>query len=188
MLQNRTTDIPEMVIRFFGFFTILTNILVALYFTAVIFDAAFTYKPGILTAVTSYIFMVGIVYQILLRHLWQPSGMQFVVDELLHTINPLLVIIYWYLYERKREIKYARVKPWLIYPLGYMACVLIRGGLSRFYPYPFIDVSKIGLTRALINSGLLTLAFVTIACLFIFVGRKIDKREVPTSSRINHSS
>ena len=123
--------------------------------------------------------MVGIVYQILLRHLWQPAGIQFIVDESLHTLNPLLVIIYWYLYEKKWSVNYSQVKLWLVYPLGYMACVLIRGRLSGFYPYPFINVVKIGLARAIVNSGLLTLTFVAISCFFIFIGRKIDKMKKP---------
>jgi hypothetical protein len=106
MLQNRATDVPETVIRFFSYFTILTNILVAFYFTAVIFDISFTHKSGLLTAVTTYIFMVGIIYQILLRHLQQFTGLQLVVDELMHSVIPLLVIIYWYLYERKSAARY----------------------------------------------------------------------------------
>jgi hypothetical protein len=178
MLQNREVDVPEVLIRFFSYFTILTNALVAFYFTAVSFDVSFTNKPGILTAITTYIFMVGIVYQVALRHLWQPTGMQFVVDELLHTVNPLLVIIYWYLYEKKRAARYGQVKLWLIYPLGYLAFVLIGGSFSGFYPYPFINVSKIGLTQACVNSVILTLIFIIVGCLFILVGKKIGKTEI----------
>src|ERR1700722_13215816 len=81
MLQNRATDIPETIIRFFSYFTILTNTLVALYFTAICFNLSITNRPGLLTAITSYIFIVGIVYQIVLRHLWQPAGIQLIVDE-----------------------------------------------------------------------------------------------------------
>ena len=172
MLQNRVTDIPETVIRYFGFFTILTNILVAVYFTAAVFGISFTNKPGMLTAITVYIFMVGTVYQVLLRHLWRPAGMQFVADELLHTIIPLLVIVYWILYEQKSLVRYGQVKAWLIYPLGYLAYTLIRGEFSGFYSYPFIDVSKIGLKLALRNSSMLALIFVLIALLFILVGKK----------------
>ena len=178
MVQNRTAGIPETIIRFFSFFTILTNTLAAIYFTAVRFDVTSAKKAGVLTAVTAYIFMVGVVYQIVLRHQWQPVGVQRVVDELLHTISPLLVIIYWYLYEQKSAVKYGRIKIWLIYPVGYLACVLIRGSLSDFYPYPFINVLHIGLIKALINSALLALIFVMVAGLFIFIGKKIEGKKV----------
>jgi hypothetical protein len=173
MLQNRVSDIPETVIRFFSYFTILTNTLVALYFTAICFNLSIANRPGLLTAITSYIFIVGIVYQIVLRHLWQPAGIQLIVDELLHTINPVLVIIFWYLYEKKSGLRYGLVKIWLIFPWAYMACALIRGKISGFYPYPFINISTIGLTRTLINCAGLTLIYVIIASLFILIGRKI---------------
>jgi hypothetical protein len=182
MVQNRVSDIPETVVRFFSYFTILTNILAAVYFMAAGLIPSYVKKPGLLTAITVYIFMVGTVYQIVLRHLWQPTGMQWVVDELLHTINPLLVIIYWYMYEQKKQVTYGRIKFWIIYPLGYLAFVLVRGTFSNFYPYPFIDVEKIGWARVGLNSAMLTLFFIIAACLFILAGKEISKSERQTGS------
>src|SRR5688572_13786460 len=96
MMQNRVVPVPETSIRFFSYFTILTNTLVALFFTARSLNLALTHTTGLLTAVTVYIFTVGIVYQFLLRHLYHFTGLQLAVDELLHTINPLLVLLFWY--------------------------------------------------------------------------------------------
>ena len=66
MMQNRQTAVVETIIRFFSFFTILTNIIVALYFTSRI---AMFYKvlsqktsnKGTLTALTTFILVVGLV-------------------------------------------------------------------------------------------------------------------------------
>ena len=46
LLQNRQADVFETIIRFFSFFTILTNLLVAIYFTSriAIFDNFFFRK------------------------------------------------------------------------------------------------------------------------------------------------
>src|SRR3712207_6371978 len=145
MLQNRTASVPETIVRFFSFFTILTNTIVALFFTGQVLNVRTTYRPGMLSAVTVYIFMVGIVYQVLLRHIWQPTGLQLIVDELLHTINPLLVILYWYLYEEKSLVQYTQIKGWLFYPLAYLVYIIVRGSFSGFYPYPFVNVKEIGL-------------------------------------------
>lgn len=181
LIQNRTVSVPETIVRFFSFFTILTNTIVALFFTGQGLNIGRTYKPGVLSAITVYIFMVGIVYQVLLRHLWQPKGLQFVIDELLHTINPLLVILYWYLYEEKLLVKYAQIRGWLVYPLVYLVYIIIRGSFSSFYPYPFVNVGELGLVRTLLNSGLLTLFFILISYLLIAMGRKMEKRSpLPT--------
>ncbi|MEO7534463.1 MAG: Pr6Pr family membrane protein [Ferruginibacter sp.] len=162
--------------RFFSFFTVLTNILAAIMLTAQASDRSGFSKPGTITAITVYITIVGAVYQILLRHIWHPTGLQMIVDELLHSVNPLLVIFYWCLFERKGLVNYTQISGWLIYPLVYLLFILARGSFSGFYPYPFINVTEIGLAKALINSLLLLLVFSAISLLFIFAGKLISKQ------------
>jgi hypothetical protein len=174
MIENRVASIPETTIRFFSFFTILTNSLVALYFTLFLKkDKSVFSKPGTLTAVTVYITIVGLVYQILLRHVWQPTGIQKIVDELLHTVIPICVILFWYLYEEKSKVSFSQIPRWLIYPLLYLCYVLIRGHFSGFYPYPFVDVNNLGFTKVLINSAGLVAVFIGISALFIRVGKSL---------------
>ena len=176
IIVNRTASITETVIRFFSFFTILTNTLAAIYFTVRATEKKAFNRPGTLTAITVYITIVGLVYQVLLRHIWEPTGLQKVVDELLHTINPLLVILYWWLFEIKQQIKYRQVFSWLIYPLVYLVFILLRGSFSGFYPYPFINVQEIGFAQTLTNAALLLAFFFAVSCLFIFAGRLSSKK------------
>lgn len=51
---------------------------------------------GTITAITVFILIVGSVYQIVLRSIWEPTGLQFIVDELLHTVIPLYMLGYWF--------------------------------------------------------------------------------------------
>ncbi|CAN5502189.1 Pr6Pr family membrane protein [soil metagenome] len=176
MIENRVASVGETTIRFVSFFTILTNSKVAVYFTLISLkktnnDSGKINRPGVLTAITVYIAIVGLVYQFLLRQIWHPVGLQKLVDELLHSVMPLLVIVYWYLFEEKSLVSYRQVPKWLIYPLIYLLYVLIRGNMSGFYPYPFVDVTILGLKKVLINSVLLTGFFCVISLLFIFVGK-----------------
>lgn len=129
-------------------------------------------KPDVLTAITIYIMVVGLAYQVLLRHVWKPEGLQKLVDELLHTIIPILVIIFWYLYETKKQLRYIQIFKWLIYPLIYLLYILVRGKASGFYPYPFVNVTSLGLQNVLINSAFLMLFFLLLSAAFIFVGKK----------------
>lgn len=176
MMENRVFPMLETTIRFFSFFTILTNLLVAIYFSLSLVKKKEGYlsiinKSGTLTAVTVYITVVGLVYQILLRSIWEPKGMQRVVDELLHSVIPILVIIFWYLYEEKKAIAYKQILQWLIYPLIYLIFVLIRGSFSNFYPYPFVDVVNLGLKQVLINSAGLMLFFICLSVVYIKLGK-----------------
>lgn len=177
MIGNRSASLPETIIRFFSFFTILTNILVAGYFTLTVFKPAIVRKPGTLTAVTVYIFMVGAVYQVVLRATWNPEGLQLIVDELLHTVIPVLAIIFWAMYENKKAVTLWQIPKWVVYPLAYLAYILIRGSFSNFYPYPFVNVSEIGMTKTLLNSAVLVLVFFIIAALFVITGKYFSKKQ-----------
>ncbi|MGK6352974.1 Pr6Pr family membrane protein [Parapedobacter sp. DT-150] len=178
-LENRVVDIIETNIRFFSFFTILTNILVALYFSFEVLwpppAKPLSSRSGALTALTVYITVVGLGYQILLRHIWDPTGLQMVVDELLHSIIPVLVMLYWYLYAPKSTLRYQQLFVWLLYPLAYLIYVLLRGSFSDFYPYPFINVQALGLTAVLMNSLGFAMAFILLSALFISLGKKIQR-------------
>lgn len=181
MLQNSQNSLIETTIRFFSFFTILTNTLVALYFTAEVFKLQqglfnFRNKPGTLTAITTYIFIVGLVYQIVLRHLWHPEGLQRIVDELLHSLIPLAVIIYWCLYQNKSLLSYNLIPKWLLYPLLYLCYVLLRGSFSHFYPYPFIDAEHLTVMKVTINAITLTGLFVLVSFSFVAIAKGITRR------------
>jgi hypothetical protein len=178
IVENSTTSVTETTIRFFSYFTILTNLLVALYFSVQLFKSFASNKlnkPGVLTALTVYITIVGLVYQFVLRPLWAPQGLQKIVDELLHSAIPLLVIIYWYFNENKLAVSYKQIPKWFIYPVVYLVYVLLRGNASGFYPYPFIDVAAIGIQKALMNAFFLLLFFTGLSALFIAANNTLKR-------------
>ncbi|MBC7655523.1 MAG: Pr6Pr family membrane protein [Oligoflexus sp.] len=182
LLNASTTGFTDTTIRFFSFFTILTNSLVSLYFTqqAILNDyknKQFLNFPGFLTAITVYIFVVGLVYQIILRQTYNPEGMDLIVNELLHSLMPLLVLLFWYLYEDKTVIKWKSLFLWLIYPFIYIIIIMISGSFSNYYPYPFINVLNIGLKAVLINSFLLLILFMVLSVILVGFGKWLEKKK-----------
>jgi hypothetical protein len=176
IILNRVTSIPEIIIRYFSYFTILTNLLVAICCTTLLTNRnskikGFFLRQNTLTAITVYITVVGLVYNSILRFLWNPQGLQQIVDELLHSVIPLLFIVFWWLFVPKGKFQWKSVLAWLLYPLIYLVFVLLRGLPSSFYPYPFIDVDKIGYYKTFINSSGILLAFLAISILFTNINR-----------------
>ena len=176
MLENRVVPVPETIVRFFSFFTILTNLIVAFYFTRLLFRknnevTSLPKRNNNLTAITVYILVVGLVYQVVLRSLWQPEGLQKLVDELLHTLIPAAVLVFWLLYQKFESLKWKSILSWLTYPLVYLVFILLRGKVSGFYPYPFIDVDQLGIQKVIINSTFLLLFFVFISAILIGCGK-----------------
>jgi hypothetical protein len=144
-------------VKFFSFFTILTNILVAVALTCAISPRQsvghrFFRSPVVCGGITASIVLVGVAYNLLLRHLWQPEGWQRVADEVLHDVMPLGFLLYWWLYVPKGSLRLIHVLAWITYPVVYFAYVLLRGDLIGDYVYPFIDVGTIGFTQAFINA------------------------------------
>jgi phosphoglycerol transferase MdoB-like AlkP superfamily enzyme len=126
----------------------------------------------VVTAVVVYIVFVGMAYNLLLRHLWTPSGYRAVLNECLHTVIPVLSAIYWVLFVPRFHLTLRQCLLWLIYPLGYLCITLWRGSTSDFYPYPFINVGELGYPHVLLNASLLVLAFVTLMGVFIALNHR----------------
>lgn len=90
----------------------------------------------------------------------------------MHTVIPVLFIILWRLYVRGQNLKYKDVLPWLIYPFVYIIFTAIRGEMTGYYPYPFIDVSQLGYLMVIINSLWLIIAFSGLSLFLVAMGKR----------------
>ena len=163
-------------ITFFSFFTILTNILVALVFTAVAAGwvtgvKQFFNRPSVQAATAVYITIVGVSYHMLLAQLWNPQGAQLLADTLLHSMMPAAYILYWVLFGPRAGLRWKDAVVWLIYPGVYLLYVLAKGAVSGVYPYPFVDVKILGYGGVFIRAGVFLLAFLGLGLLAVAVGR-----------------
>ena len=168
---------------YLGFFTILTNLLATLALTAWRIGPSFAghlwlTRPTTLTTAASAITVVGLVYFFILRHTWQPEGAQFIADATLHYVMPVLTVLFWAWAVPVRSLIWPNATWLLLYPVVYLVYVFVRGELVGLYPYPFIDVLKIGYPVALRNSVGLIAAYALITGLY--VGLKALSRQPHT--------
>jgi hypothetical protein len=171
----------EAVITYFSFFTILTNILTALVFTAVALQpkggwGQWLCRPSVQAATAAYIAVVGMVYQLLLRQLWNPQGAQWVADVLLHSIIPVGYVLYWLLFAPRAGLSWKDAVIWLTYPAVYLVYILARGAMSGLYPYPFVDVNVLGYRGVLARAAGFLLVFLGMGLLVVTVGRRMRAR------------
>ena len=182
-IQSKVANTSEIVIRYLSYFTILTNLLVAICCTIIVLNPSskwgnFFSSQKTLTAITVYILVVGLIYNIILRFIWNPQGLQKIVDELLHSVVPVLFLLLWIFSVKKKTLKWKAFLPWLIYPLTFLVFILIRGAFSGFYPYPFMDVTKLGYQKVFINSLGVTIIFIILSALFIVVANLSNRRDI----------
>lgn len=165
-------------INFFSFFTVLTNTLAAVVLSYALVkrpSAAqrFFLAPAVSSGIAVSILVVGVAYNLLLRHLWQPEGFQFIADELLHDVMPVLFALYWWRCVPKGQLRLTHIGLWVIYPLVYFGYALLRGDLLGQYQYPFIDVSTLGYPQVFVNAGGILAGFVLIALLVVGMDKSL---------------
>ncbi|MBP3363721.1 MAG: Pr6Pr family membrane protein, partial [Pseudomonas sp.] len=136
-------------VSYFSFFTILTNTLAASVLTCAADTPpskgrGFFLQPWVSSGIAVSIIVVGAAYSLLLRQLWQPEGLQWLANEILHDVMPVLFTLYWWFCVPKGLLRVRHIGLWMLYPLLYFAYILLRGHLLGVYPYPFVDVEKLG--------------------------------------------
>ena len=144
---------------FFGFFTILTNGLVALACLARARGVWPLWWPSakmMLACLALNLVLVAMVYHLLLSRLWNPVGLHWWADQGLHSAVPGLFLAYWALFAPKAGLVWRDALRWLVYPAGYFAYALARGAVDGWYPYPFLDVGKLGYGVVLANALVMT--------------------------------
>jgi hypothetical protein len=144
-------------VNLFCYFTVLSNTLAATALSQAAFGRESAARRWFLSAPVSgcigaSIVLVGLGYSLLLRHLWQPEGWQWLADELLHDVMPVLFVLYWWFEVPKGQLRLSHLAAWALYPALYFAFVLLRGHEIGVYPYPFVDVALLGYGRVLLNA------------------------------------
>lgn len=161
---------------YFGFYTILTNILVVLAFAAGALGprggiTRFFHRPGICTAAAMSIVVVGVIYNVMLRQLWHPQGWQLFTDVVLHDVMPVTFLLYWWFAVPKAALQWRQIPAWLGYPAAYFAYALARGAVNGWYPYPFLDVKTLGYAGVVGDALLVLLFFIAVALVLVGMGR-----------------
>ncbi|ETR77234.1 hypothetical protein X566_06070 [Afipia sp. P52-10] len=173
-------SVGEATVRFFSYFTIHANVLAALMLTALALRTKaneWTVHPFERSAVATYIAVVMLVYLGVLQSLWAPRGAQWLADMLLHYALPLAYLAVWLWVMRKAGLRWYDPLLWLIYPAFYLAFVLVRGRWSGFYPYPFLDVGRLGYGQVALNVLALIAVFVVAGFAILLASRLLARRE-----------
>jgi hypothetical protein len=164
------------IVGYFGYFTILTNILVCLCLTLPLIAPAsspgsFFARSDVTAGVATSIVFVGLAYHFLLRNVWNPQGLDLVANVLLHYVTPILFLAHWWFNFPKGALRWSYPLLWGLYPTAYLIYVLPRGLIIGSYPYGFIDPSAIGYQRTMVNAVGLLIAFIVLGLMLVALGR-----------------
>lgn len=173
LARHNGGGIGDALVAYLGFFTVTSNLLVAL--TA----GAMAWAPGSRLASPmlrgcsmTAIVVVGIGYHLLLREVWDPQGAQLIANNLLHYVVPIASLAHWLASPPHAPLPIRAPLLWAWYPLAYTVYALLRGLWLGTYPYHFIDVAALGYAQVWANVGALLVAFVLTGALLRWVAAR----------------
>ncbi|TQM94498.1 Pr6Pr family membrane protein [Roseinatronobacter monicus] len=159
-----------------GFFTILTNALMA----ATMLTIAATGRRlsfGWMTMVTQSMIVVGLIYHMLLAHLFNFSGLSWWTNQAFHTILPAIMLWFWLMETTRHDPRGGLPLWWLIWPAGYAVYAMTRGALTGWYPYPFLNVGQLGLGAVAINMAAMVAGFAVLGYALNAIGQRMPLRD-----------
>jgi hypothetical protein len=131
------------VVRFFSYFTVLSNLGAAVVLTMLAARPGRDDSPGFATfrgAVTVYMGVTGIVYATVLYPQLADVGVpEPWIDISIHVLGPLAMTLDWIVYRPAVRLPGYTVWTWLVFPFVYLVYTLMYGPIADWYPYPFLD-------------------------------------------------
>ncbi len=177
LFSNQGGTVLDAAWRYFGYFTIITNMLVAVTMTCVAFGRWPASATSALTGVVFTIAIVGFVYHFVLKaHVPALEAGPWVVDRTLHYIIPALSIIFWFTCVPKDKLTYADPFRWIVIPVAYFAYAIMRGGLDGWYPYFFVDVNQLGYAVVFRNAVAMTAIVLLCGLALVAIVRAVKSR------------
>lgn len=171
------------------YFTVLSNILCAVYFTGdLIFlirnfrDEEHTTWNHTFKGITTMNITVTLLVAHFILGMGFSMGSSMGVSLLIvHYIVPIMTIFDWLLFNDKGHIRVFSPFLWTLAPLGYFVFIVTAAqfndgsGKMIKYPYPFMDIDVLGLQSVLLNVMLLLIFFIALGFLSFAVEKFLIK-------------
>ena len=171
-----TTARPEQVRRYFSYFTIQANFLVAASTFLIVRGRIDSQVFRVLRLASLVgITVTGIVAAIALPPSPNYTTGSLVCDRLLHIVVPVLTFVGWVAFGPRGRVTRDDLLPSLIWPVLWLAATLALGPLVDWYPYPFLNVGTIGLGRTLLNCAAIAVLFLALAALALWADRRLSR-------------
>ena len=177
LVDHDPPNLAERLLRFIAYFTIESNLLVLVTTAQLASDPAADGPRWrvVRIAAISGITVTGLVHWFLLRPLLHLHGADLVADKLLHLLVPILAVAGWLVLGPRPRVDWPGCLKAAVWPLAWLVVMLVAGGLTGWYPYPFLDHREHGWGHvAVVCAGILVLFFAVFAAM-----REYDRRMRP---------
>jgi hypothetical protein len=161
--------------NFVSFFTIQSNILAVVMLCLLVVvrrDERTALFDGVRGGVVLSIAATGIVFALLLSGLQEDlqTSLAF-VNFVVHQLMPLVLFVDWLVDPPRNRLPWWVAGAWVAYPLAYAGYTLVRGAVVGWYPYPFLDVERVGYDGVLVRVAFLGIVWAGAAFALLWLER-----------------
>ena len=180
-----SVGVAERMIQTLSFFTIQSNLLVLVVAITLVVDP---FRDGRFWRVLRLdallgITITGLVFDTILIRYVDPTGWQLVATIGFHYVAPWATLLGWLLFGPRPRIDRSTIAWASLWPVAWIVYTFVRGALVDWYPYPFLDVDKVGYPAALGVTAVVLAVAAALVALFARLDRRptIDRSSAPTT-------
>ncbi|WP_374946723.1 Pr6Pr family membrane protein [Agreia sp.] len=172
--SGTTASVPVRLWRLFSFFTVESNIVVMIVSLFLVVNPLRrgTWWDAVRLNALLAITITGIVFAVVLAPQLHLTGWALVATIGFHYISPWATVLGWLIFGPRPRFRWSTVAAAFILPVAWLVYIFVQGAFTHWYPYPFLDVTEIGLGAALLNA----LIVLAVAGVFALVFRLIDAK------------
>jgi hypothetical protein len=164
--------------RLFSFFTIQSNLIVLAVCTGLVLrpgrDSAF-WRVLRLDSLLGIV-ITGLVFAIVLAPQVHLTGAALAATIGFHYISPWTTLAAWLVLGPRPRLTWHAVGLAFVWPLAWLVYIFVQGAFTDWYPYPFLDVTDLGLPTALRNATFVLVLGLLLATAFKTLDNKLPHR------------
>ena len=170
---------PGRVFDFFSYFTVLSNILVAVVMAMLWRNPS---RSGALFRILRMdalvmITVTGLVYWAVLAGGVELQGLEYVTNTIEHTLVPIATLLVFVIFGPRGQFRVSTVFAALVLPIAWALLTLVRGATISAYPYGFINVAQYGYGSVLVNIAGVAVLGIVIGFVFLGLDRLLARMQ-----------
>ncbi|WP_460702725.1 Pr6Pr family membrane protein [Myceligenerans halotolerans] len=175
--SGRAESLPVRLWHLFSYFTIDSNIVVLVVSILLALDPVRRGRWWEVIRLNSLlaIAITGLVFAIVLAPLVHLTGAALVATIGFHYVAPWATVLAWLVFGPRPRFGWATVAGAFILPVGWLVYIFMQGAFTHWYPYPFLDVTELGLAEAIRNA----LMVIGVGLVLALLVRVIDAKLPP---------
>ena len=106
-------------------------------------------------------------YSTVLAKVHEPHGWQETsTNTVFHYIVPIMMVHGWLLFGPRPRIERRTIALAILWPVAWAGYILIYGAITKWYPYPFVDVITHGYGRVIVNAAEVVAVLLVVTLLY----------------------